>query len=75
MLAFFINFRDPYFYIAFAGLYNVLGNYLPIKAQDQRHWNKVQNANKYLLGPLIVSCLSTPLILCIIWRNYDQIVL
>lgn len=36
--------------------------------------NKIQNQNKYLLGPLIASCLSTPLILYVLWRNYDNLV-
>lgn len=59
--------------MGFVSFYNSIGNYLPIKAKDDRHLTKIQNNNKYLLGPLIVSCLSTPIIMAIVWHNFDQI--
>lgn len=62
--------------LGFVSFYNVIGNFLPIKVDIERekHINKLQNNNKYLLGPLIASCLSTPIILYVLWRNYDQLV-
>lgn len=56
--------------LAFISFYNNIGNFLPIKAKDDRHLSKIQNSNVFLLGPLIVSCFSTPAILFVIWRNY-----
>lgn len=60
--------------LAFTGFSNIIGNFLPIKAKDDKHLSKIQNDNVYLLGPLIVSCLSTPTIIFVIWRNYDFLV-
>lgn len=47
---------------------------MPIKAKDDRYLSKIQNSNKFLLGPLIISCISTPIIIYLAWRNYDVLV-
>lgn len=62
--------------LAFVSFYNIVGNFLPIKVDKERekYINKLQNNNKYLLGPLIASCLSTPIVLYVLWRNYDSLV-
>ena len=34
----------------------------------------MQNSNLWLMGPCVLCCLSTPLIMAIIWLNYDYLV-
>lgn len=58
--------------MSFVSFYNVIGNYLPLPVDTDRERQiaKAQNNNKYLLGPLIYSCLSTPAIMLIVWNYY-----
>lgn len=67
------KFHAPVLALSMIGFTNVIGAFLPIKAKDDREHSRVQNNNKWLLGPLIVSCLSTPVILAYSWLNYDYI--
>jgi hypothetical protein len=60
--------------LAFISFQNGIGSYLPIKATDNKVFNKIQNTNKLLLGPLILSCISTPIILAVLWKNYEAII-
>lgn len=66
--------QNPSLALAFVAFYNGIGNYLPIKAKDDKHLYKLQNTNKFLLGPLISSCISTPVFIYISWKNYDTII-
>lgn len=66
--------QNPSLALAFVAFYNGIGNYLPIKAKDDKHLYKIQNTNKFLLGPLISSCISTPVFIYISWENYDIII-
>lgn len=59
--------------LTFIAFYNALGKILSIKVDHDREkmLNKIQNTNKYLLGPLISNCISTPVIMYFVWRNYN----
>lgn len=52
----------------------MIGNYLPISAKDDKNLSQTQNKNRFLLGPLIANCISTPIILYIMWTNYETLV-
>lgn len=69
-----ITTRNVNLALSFVSFYNIIGHYLPVKVEEQKQISKLQNNNKWILGPLIASCLSTPVILFILWRNYDNVI-
>lgn len=46
--------------------------YIPIEDKQNTQFSLSLNKTKWALIPLILNCLSTPIVLYLVWQNYDQ---
>ena len=56
----------------FVLMMTVLGSYLPIKDTENTDHSREVNKSSWLLGPLIVSCITKPIILYYLWVNFED---
>ena len=65
--------HDPFLAFLFIGFENSLTNYLYRDSKNTK-FSKELNKNALQVFPLVLSCLMTPIMLCVYWNCYDEVI-